>query len=228
MTLLGSMWYTAIAAIAAFTILSIGAAGARIAQIARAQTFVPATLHRAEASLLQTVAAQMQATGSVSPAPSVSPLPSQCANASCSMSTGATIALTQTSALQNGASCDTSQTNCAQDIQTNGYVAENRITARITATISTAGGSVLVARSENVSVRTTQTPPYATLAGNKGDDGGMAPATPNPCSTAAAGTSADTEVRVQYNNQATSACSDAGTFSNASFSTTSGAPPGWP
>lgn len=139
-----------------------------------------------------------------------------------------------------GPICDASQNNCAPNVQSNGYVGENRIAARIMVTVLSAGGVPLATRSSDVIVRTTQTPPYAALAGARdgafddvtggaspGDDGGTLPATPNPCGSAAPGSSADTTVRVQYRNTATSACTDGSSFGNASYTTSPGAPAGW-
>lgn len=228
MNLLSAALYVILTAIVTFAVVGMGAAAARVSLTARARVYLPAAEHTAQTALLQTLATQMQTAGSASPAPSFSPLPVSCVDTTCAMQTSATIELTQTDSPQTAATCDPAQTNCAQNVQTNAYVNEGRVTARITAFVTASGGGVLASRSMDVAVRVTQTPPYAMLAGDRGDDGGEAPATPDACESPAAGPQSDTQVRVQYRNAADNSCSDASSFANASYSTSSGSPPGWP
>jgi hypothetical protein len=122
----------------------------------------------------------------------------------------------------------------------NRYVAEGRLTASITINVLDAKGYAIATRSGMVVLRTMKTPPYVTVAGsregtfddiassaNAGDDGGLPPATPNPCTAAAAGVADDTAVRVEYRDQKTpSYCTDASAWADSSYSARS-ASSGW-
>jgi hypothetical protein len=214
--LAGALFYTALIALAATTILSAGLAMTRMSI--------------ALTSLQERVSAQMRAGGIPNPAPSFTPIPSACANASCTYTSTETIALTEEAAPTAGPSCDVSQSNCAPNVQANSYVAESRVTALITVTITDGSGSTIAKRSGTAVLRTFNTPPYVAIAGSRdgafddvlashaaGDDGGAPPATPNPCASAAPGVSDYTAVRVAYRNTVTQACSDGSAWADSSY-----------
>lgn len=235
----GALFYVALIALVAATILSTGLAMTRMTITRMMQPYVAAGYERAAASLQQTIAADMQAGGIPSPAPTFAPLSPTCANASCTYLTSETIALTQTGPSTSGVTCDPAQTNCAPNVQANAYIAEGRVTARITVNVQDRSGAVLAERAGDVVLRTFKVAPYASIAGSRdgtfddvtashaaGDDGGAPPATPNPCASASAGIADNTTVRVAYRNQATSACVDGSSWSNSSYSQ-GAAPGGW-
>lgn len=237
--LAGVFAYVALIALVVATVMSAGLAMTRMT-IARATApYLSAGYQRAAAVLQQTLASQMQNGGIPFPAPTFAPLAAACANSSCTYTTTATIAITQSAPATPGPACDVSQSQCAPNVQTNAYVCEARVTAAITVTLHTAGGGVAAVRSGSVVLRTMNVPPYAAIAGSRegtfdgavagaaaGDDGGAPPATPNPCASAAVGTVDDTTVRVAYRNRATKACTDGSSWANASYGGAA-TPPGW-
>jgi hypothetical protein len=235
--LAGVIFYVALIALVATTILSAGLAMTRMTVTRMAQPFIAAGYQRALNSLQQTIAADVQS-GVPFPTPTFAPLGPACANAACTYTTTETIALAQSASPTPGPSCDPGQTNCALNVQTNAYVSESRLSAVVTVTVSDARGAVIATRSLTAALRTFDAPPYVALAGAGesafddagsraiGDDGGAAPATPNPCASASAGVADDTSVRVAYRNEKTAACSDGSTWGNASYSSGAGAS-GW-
>jgi hypothetical protein len=221
--LAGALFYVALIALVATTILSAGLAMTRAAGTRMAETYLAAGFQRANASLMQALSANPSAT--------FTPLPPLCANAACTYSTNATIALTQNARPTPGPACDSAQTNCAANVQTNTYVQESRLAAAITVNVLDSDGSVIATRSGTVVLRTMTAPPHVAIAGARdtffddvangnapGDDGGAPPATPNPCATPAAGLADDTAIRVAYRNAATNACSDGSAWGDASYS----------
>ncbi len=237
--LAGALYYVALIALVAATILSAGIAMTRMTIARMAQPYIVSGYQRAAASIEQTVAAQMQSGGVPYPAPALTPIPAQCANAACTYKTAETIALTTSGAPVRAATCDGSQTNCAQNVQSNGYVAESRVTAAITVTVTDTGGVIVATRSGTLILRTFAAPPYVAVAGSRegtfddiasshtaGDDGGAPPATPDPCASASAGVADDTTVRVAYRNTGSGACMDASAWSNSSYSGSSSSS-GW-
>src|SRR6185437_14233856 len=114
--LAGALFYVALIALVATTILSAGFAMTRMSIARMAQPYLAAGYQRALASLQERVATQMQIGG---PAPAFTPIPSTCANASYTYKSIETIALTGTSAPTAGPSCDTLQSNCASNVQAN-------------------------------------------------------------------------------------------------------------
>lgn len=229
--LAGAMSYVALIALVAATILSAGLAMTRMSITRMTQPYLAAAYTRAVASVQQTVAAQMQAGGIPYPAPSFTPIPAACADASCTYTATATISLLENAAPTAGPSCDPLQTNCAANVQTNGYVGESRVTALVTAYVRDRSGAALASRSGTVVLRTMAAPPYAAIAGTRdaafddlsgahalGDDGGSALATADPCASDAPGISDDTRVRVAYRNQTTNACTDGSSWAQASYS----------
>lgn len=229
--LAGVIFYVALIALLATTILSAGLAMTRMTITRMAQPYLAAGYQRAIASAQETIARDMQSGGVPFPAPSFTPLPPACANSTCSYTTTETIALTQSASPTTGPSCDPVQSNCASNVQTNAYVHESRLTAFIAVTVNDARGAVIATRSQTAILRTFDTPPYVAIAGSRessfddaarsraqGDDGGTAPATPNPCASASAGVADDTSVRVAYRNERTAACSDGSSWADASYS----------
>ncbi|HKU67104.1 MAG TPA: hypothetical protein VJP85_04935 [Candidatus Baltobacteraceae bacterium] len=228
--LAGALFYIALIALVATTILSAGLAITRMTIVRMAQPYLAAGYQRALTSLQERVSAQMQSSGLSGPMPAFTPIPAACANAACTYKTSETIALTQTAAPTAGPSCDPLQSNCAPNVQANTYVGESRVTALVTVTVTDGSGSSIAVRSASVVLRTLRTPPYVAIAGSRegafddvtashgtGDDGGAPPATPNPCASASPGVSSDTAVRVAYRNAATAACSDGSAWANASY-----------
>lgn len=232
--LAGALFYVALIALAATTILSAGIAMTRATIVRASQPYLAAGYQRALTSLQQQIAAAMQSGGIPNPAPSVTPIPASCANPSCTYKTAATIALAQSAAPTPGPSCDPAQSSCALNVQTNAYVAESRVTAIITVTLTDAAGSTIAQRSGTAVLRTLDAPPYVAIAGSReaafddvtgghalGDDGGVPPVTPNPCASAPPGVSDDTTVRVAYRNVVTSACSDGSAWADGSYNAAS-------
>lgn len=230
----GALFYVALIALVAGTILSAGLAMTRATITRMARPYVAAGYQRAIASIEREVAADMQSGGVPYPAPTFTPLPSACANTSCTYTTTATIAVSQAGSATPGPSCDPVQTNCATNVQTNAYVAESRLTAAITVSVHDASGALVGVRSGTIVLRTMTAPPYVAIAGSRdgafddvlslhaaGDDGGMPPATPDPCATTTPGAAADTTVRVAYRNTATNACTDGSSWGDSSYSTQS-------
>lgn len=228
--LAGALFYIALIALLATTILSAGIAMTRMSIARMAQPYLATGYQRALTSLQERVAIQMRTGGMPYAAPSFTPIPSACANASCTYKSIETIALTATSQPTAGPSCDPLQSNCASNVQANSYVAESRFTALITVTITDAAGETIAVRSGTAVLRTFDTPPYVAIAGSRdgtfddvlashaaGDDGGAPPATPNPCASAASGVSDDTTVRVAYHNVTTQACSDGSAWADSSY-----------
>ena len=224
---LNALFYVLLLAVLTFAVLGTGLNAARIAVREHAKSAFAAGFARADAVLIQTVGAQLRSSGSVSPLPSFTPLPAECTDGACTGTLSETIAVTQIAAPSPVPSCDPAVSQCATNVQTNPFVNESRIAARITVTLAAANGAAIATRSAGVIVRTMQTPPYAAIAGSLGDDGGAAPATPNPCAAWVAGSSADTQVRVQYRNIAGAGCSDASSWSAASYSSVPDSPAGW-
>jgi|GEM_PF-1738584 len=225
--------YVALIALVATTFLSAGLAMVRTAIHRSAQTYVTPGFQRAASALQQTLAQDLRTGTLPAPLPTFTPMPPACvdANTPCRYKSSASITLTQTGTAVAGSQCDAMRTNCAAHEQSNAYVRESRITARISVSITAASdGALLATRTADLIVRTMNTPPYAVLAGNRdgsfddaiaahaaGDDGGTLPATPNPCATAVAGASDDTAIRVAYRNQTTNACSDGNSWRTESY-----------
>lgn len=236
--LAGVIFYAALLALVATTILSAGLAMTRAGISRMAQPYLAAGYQRALGSLQQSIAADMQSGGVPFPAPAFAPLGPSCANAACTFTTTETLAVAQTASPSAGPSCDPVQTNCALNVQTNAYVGESRLAAVITVTVNDAHGAIVATRSGTAVLRTFDAPPYVAIAGSGessfddagaraiGDDGGAAPATPNPCASAIAGVADDTSVRVEYRNEKTAACSDGSAWGKASYSSR-GTAGGW-
>lgn len=235
--LAGVLGYVALFALVAATMLSAGLAMTRMTIERMTRPYYLSGYQRAAASLEQTIAADMQRGGVPNPAPAFTPIPPVCANSTCTYRIAETISFIQAAPATPGPACDASQTNCAANVQTNGYVAESRVTAQITVTLLDARGYSLGVRTATVALRTFQSPPYAAIAGSRdgafddvsngasaGDDGGAAPA-PNACAPPPS-VSDDTSVRVEYRNKTTGACTDGSAWANSSYSVPT-PPSGW-
>jgi hypothetical protein len=233
--LAAALFYVALIALVATTILSAGLAMTRMTVARMSQPYLVAGYQRALTGVQEQIAAEMRAGGVPDPVPAFTPMPATCANPSCTYKTAETITLAETVVPTPGPSCDPAQSNCASNVQINAYVAESRLTAAITVTLTDVSGSVVARRSGIAVLRTFKAPPYVAIAGSRegafdnvagthaaGDDGGAPPATPNPCTAATAGTSDDTTVRVAYHNTATAACSDGSAWGNASYDSAGG------
>lgn len=204
------------------------------------QSALASGYQRAAAALQQRLTAEIITNGFPSPLPSFTPLPPACAGSAqpCRYRTGATIALTQPAAETFAAACNPYASNCAANEEANTYVDEHRLSARITVTVTAPDGTLIAARAGGVILRTFSVPPYVAIAGSRdgsfdgfmtarapGDDGGVLPATPDPC--AAASASSDTVVRVAYRNAVTNACSNGSAWRDGSYSVDGGSPAGW-
>src|SRR5579884_2647898 len=109
--LAGTLAYVALIALVAATILSAGLAMTRMTIARMMIPYLDAGYQRAAVSLQQTVGADMQSGGVPYPAPTFTPIPRACANATCTYTTTETIALTQSAPATPGPACDSSQTN---------------------------------------------------------------------------------------------------------------------
>lgn len=238
--LANTLFYVALIALAASTVLSAGAAMTRMTILRLSQSALGSGYQRAAAALQQRLSSEIAMHGFPSPLPSFTPLPQACADAGspCKYKTDATIALTQPGAEAFSAVCDPSASNCAPNEEANAYVDERRLSARITVTVSAPDGSILAVRSGEAILRTFSVPPYVAIAGSRdgsfdgftaarapGDDGGMLPATPDPCASAAP--TEDTAVRVAYRNTVTNACSNGSAWRDGSYSIDGGSATGW-
>lgn len=187
----------ALVAFVVSTMLSAGLLHARMSVHRLAQSYLKQGYQRAVDALL------------ADPSATLGPLPALCVDTSvpCHFTTEATIAFASPAPFYNR--------------QGNLYVNEDRIGAQITVTVRALDGTALASRTSTVMLRVTTSPPYAAIAGARdqtfgnaapaglaGDDGGLPPATANPCSSAPQGTSDNTVVRVAYQNAQTGACID--------------------
>lgn len=227
--LANALFYVLLIGIASSTFLTAGLFMSRLTIERLAQNAIAPAYQRAAAVLQQTVVTDMQSGGLPEPLPSFTPLPSSCIDSACNYTAHETIAVEPNAP---SAACDASSPNCAVNEESNGYVNEQRVAARITVTITAPGGETLATRSADVILRTFATPPFAAIAGARdgsfgglppaqtaGDAGGTLPATPNPC--ASAPPDDDTVIRVAYRNAVTNACTDGSTFRNNAYSASS-------
>ena len=224
--LANALFFVALLAVAATTFLSAGLAMTRAAGTRLAQSYLSEGYQRAVSALQQSVAAQIQSGHGASPLPTFTPLPAQCAGTQtpCTYETSAVIS-------------SVTAASAATNEQANSYVNEARVAARITAIVTNSAGVQLATRSSDVLLRTIATPPYVLISGARdgsfdaittrhtaGDDGGLPPATPDPCNTAAAGESDDTAIRVAYENAETNACADGSSWRSPAYPTPTSVP----
>ena len=239
--LAGAISYVALIGVIAMTVLSAGMLMSRITIARLAQSYTATGYQRAAAALQTTLASDVQNGMMPSPTSTIAPIAPACADARCKYLTRESAVFTtmSVSTPPPGIACDVQQTNCAANEEANGYVNESRLTARITVTITDPNNNVLTMRSGDVVFRTFRTPPYVAVVGSRdgsfddvagadaaGDDGGLPPATPDPCN-ANSGTTDDTTIRVAYRNTQTSACSDGSSWRDGSYSQHGASASGW-
>lgn len=216
----------AIVAMAANAMLSAGLISERIAVRRLAQQYVAGEYARAMDALFSNVAGYGKAGGVPDPLPSISPLPPRCAAPrSCALTSSSTIELLRLD--PNRSLPCTADSACALNEETNSFVREGRVVARIAVAVRAADGTLLATREQDVTVRTFAAPPYAAIAGASdrtletretiGEDAGTVPRTPDPCSTAPAGQSADTVVRVAYVDTQTGECRDGSSWRTSGY-----------
>lgn len=238
--LLNAVFYGALLALMATTVLSAGLAMTRASVHRIAQRYVASAYQAAQANVQLALASDMQSGGLPSPMPSPSPASARCVNASCTFKSTTAVAYTMVASATPSAACDPAQTNCAIAEEQNPYIGEGRLTARISVTITDSNQHPLAARTGDVTFRTLRRAPYAVAAGFRdegfddvasgnasGDDGGVTPATPNPCASAGPGTSDDTTIRVAYRNSVTNACSDGSILQSQSYTQQQNGAAGW-
>ncbi len=221
----------ALVAFAANTILSAGLLSVRTSIHRLAQNYVNQDYQRAIDSLQTGVAAYARSGMQAGSLPTFTPLPALCAGGPtpCAFTGTATIALLRSDFEALPAPCD-SASACANNEETNLYVSERRLSARVSVTVRAADGGILAARDADVTLRVMSTPPYVAIVGvgdhsvdaiASGDpaseDAGRPPATSNPCAIGSPGNSDDTVVRVAYENAQTGACTDGSAWRTTSY-----------
>ncbi|HZT12014.1 MAG TPA: hypothetical protein VFA29_04400 [Candidatus Baltobacteraceae bacterium] len=237
--LVNALFCTALLALTAGAMLSAGMAMTRATVHRLAGAYAASGYQQALQSVTDQLAAEMENGGLPSPMPTPSPPPKQCADRGCRFWVTESVQFTTIAAPAAEPSCDGTQPNCAT-AQTNAYIAEGRATARIWVVVGDSSGGTLASKSGDVTFRTLHRAPYAVVADARdgsfdgtargsapGDDGGIGPATPDPCASSSPGTSDDTLIRVAYRNVQTDACSNAGTFSAQAYSQAPSSPAGW-
>jgi len=234
-----ALFCTALLALTASAVLSAGLAMTRATVHRLAGAYAASGYQQAMQSVTDQLSAAMQNGGLPSPLPSPPPPAKQCADPACRLWVTQSVRFTTIAAPTSAPACDGTQPNCAT-AQSNAYVAEGRATARIAVVVGDAAGDTLASKSGDVTFRTLHRAPYAVVADARdgsfdgtaagsapGDDGGISPATPDPCASSAAGASDDTQIRVAYRNAQTGACSNGSTFSAQPYSQATGSPAGW-
>lgn len=221
----------ALIALAANTILSAGLVSERVAVRRAAQTYVNREYQRAMQALLSEIEPFASSGSFPDPLPSFT-IPPECVDDRnpCGFTSSAEVS-PQLADSDSPAPCD-SDWACANNEQRGTYVTERRIVATISVTVQSGDGSILGSREADVTLRTLSVPPYVAIAGARdrtsdasasagfppGEDAGRPPATANPCAAGPPGTSADTVVRVAYENAQTGACSNASAWRSSAYS----------
>lgn len=225
----------ALIALAANTMLSAGLISERIAVRRLAQTYTDREYHRATQALLSEIEPFARSGSFPDPLPSFT-FPPECVDGEnpCAFTSSAEIS-PQFGDADSPAPCD-SDWACANNEQYGRYVTERRIVAKISVAVQGGDGSILATREADVTLRTLNAPPYVALAGARdrtsdvsaaagfppGEDAGRPPATANPCAAGSPGVSADTVVRVAYENAQSGACSDASAWRSSAYSNRGG------
>lgn len=236
--MINATFFSMIVALLALGMLSSGAAMTRMTMHRLSENALAGGYQRAANVLRQTLTGRLQNGPLTQPLPTIAPLPPACAQSPgpC-YQTAATVTLRVLGT--PAPSCDPSLSNCARNVESNSYIDEERLAARITVTVSAPDGTFLASRTNDLAVRVMQVPPFIALTAYRdgtfdsaissaaGDDGGTPPATPNPCSTAAIGSADDTVVRVAYRNAQSNACSDGSMWKSAPYDASGAAPAGW-
>ncbi len=198
-----ALFYVALMAVVATTFITAGMAMTRASIHRLSESYIEAGEQRAFSALTQTLAADIREGALPAALPVFTPIPASCVQSGqpCGYYSSETITLTPNASPQPFASCDPASSNCASNEEANTYVDENRVSARISVTVTAADGTAVATRSRDVILRTLRTPPYIAVSGSNdessdnlapahaaGDDGGLPPATPNPCAAQTAGT----------------------------------------
>ncbi len=220
----------ALIALAANTILSAGLISERIAVRHAAQTYLNREYQRATQALISEIEPFARGGSFADPMPSFTFAPACVDERSPCGFLGSARVSARVADSDSPAPCE-SAAPCANNEQTNVYVAERRVAAEISVTVQAGDGSVLATREDDVTLRAFSSPPYVAIAGARdrtsdailvsaqpGEDAGRPPATANPCATASPGTSDDTVARAAYENAETGACSDASAWRSAGYS----------
>lgn len=217
-------------ALAANALLSAGLISTRIAVRRVAQTYAAQEYTRARDTLVAAVQAYARGGFFPSPLPELSPVPSHCADPDppCAFSGSATMMLLRRDPV-TPAPCATDSA-CAANEETNAFVNEGRIVARISVQVRAADGTFLAQRNDEITLRTFSAAPYAAIADStegtfdvkaagepRGEDAGIMPATANPCAIASPGEANDTVVRVAYLNARTGECRDGSTWRSSGY-----------
>ncbi len=221
----------ALIALAANTILSAGLISERIAVRRAAQTYLNREYQRATQALISEIEPFARGGSFPDPLPSFT-FPPACVDerTPCGFTGSAQVSAQVADSGSSPAPCESAEA-CANNEQTNLYVAERRVVAKISVTVQAGDGSVLATREDDVTLRAFNAPPYVAIAGARdrasdailinalpGEDAGRPPATANPCAAASPGTSDDTVARVAYENAQTGACSDASAWRSSAYS----------
>lgn len=220
--LLNALLCAALLASIALTVVTAGFAMTRAAVTRAAQTASVAAYRRAAGVVYARLSDAMR-TGT--PLPAFTPLPDTCEGSRCAFTTSATIALRAPGAPRG---CTVSGDACARNEESNPYVDEGRVVARIVVAVKGADGSTLSTRERDLTFRTFRTPPYVAAAAASddtldafanppGDDGGAPPATPNPCASSGPASASGTAVRVVYVNAADQRCTNASAWRDAAY-----------
>jgi hypothetical protein len=220
----------ALVAIAANAMLSAGLVSERIAVRRIAQEYAAQEYGNALDRLVSDVEDYARGGAFPSPLPELSPIPAHCADPDppCAFSGSATLTVLRRDPA-TPVPCGTDSA-CAANEETNRYVNEGRIVARVSIDVRSADGTVLAQREHDVTLRTFSTAPYVAIAGAadltgdttpgqapRGEDAGAIPVTPNPCTPASPGQAGDTVVRVAYENAQTGACLDGSSWRTSGY-----------
>lgn len=218
----------ALVALAANAILSTGMISARIAVRRIAQTYASQESSAALDAVIAGVQPYARAGAFPNPLPELRPIPAHCSDPDppCAFLGSGTITLLRrdpATPLACGAG-----TGCAVNEETNAYINEGRIVARISVFVRAADGTPLAQRDSEVALRTFAVPPYVAIAGSAdgtfdsaggphGEDAGLPPVTPNPCAVATPGQAGDTVVRVAYENAQSGECSNGSSWRTTGY-----------
>ena len=187
--LLRTLAFTVLVSVLTVTMLTVTAAMARIVAYERALLYLPAAYQGALATLRQSFA-----TGSYVAASRTDPACVSNDNP-CTFFATSTIALSTQATPQPLTECGASP-NCAANLQTHPAVAESRISADATLTISNANHQTVVTRHRSITARTFGVAPYLAITGER--DGTMSDRT-----TASEGDdagAAKTQITVKYHD----------------------------
>lgn len=220
--LLNALLCAALLASISLAVVTAGLAMTRTAITRAAQTASASAYRRAAGAVYSRLSDAMQTGG---PLPAFTPLPEECEESKCAFRTSATVVLR---APVTPRGCSVSGDTCARNEESNPYVDEGRVTARIAVVVKGADGSTLATRVRDLTLRTFHTAPYvapaaasdATIdafANPPGDDGGAPPATPNPCASPGSAAANGTAVRVAYVDTSSARCTDASAWRDSAY-----------